>query len=177
MNSDEAKITFYTLENKEDKLSEKNESKEYDEALKSIIEKDIALLNNNLNRITNEINKIKAIYGIVEIEFSPSLDNLKSIIKQIDDLIKNLIIKNDSIKLGIFSLNKKEKKKDKADLENSINSLQKYQIELISIKDEYNKLTERKESIKETKEEVQKEETMPLERTINFYLEKEKRND
>ncbi len=53
--------------------------------------------------------------------------------------------------------------------------LSKYQTELISIKDEYNKLLKRKSVLQDAlpAEESDAEPEDPLERTINFYMKKQ----
>jgi len=118
---------------------------------------------------------------ILDVKLSSDVESIDTIINDVETLISDLIIKKDSIKVGLFSSNKKDKKDKIKKLENSINYLSKVQNDIISIKNEYNKLVQRNlnlEGLEFEKEEEKQVECYsdPLERTINFYMTQEERN-
>ena len=148
-------------------------SKEYETALKSIFEKDITLLNNNLSKIICDIKKLYNIYTGTTI----SINGIEEAVEKVNEIANIINVKKNSIKVSIFSSNKKAKKEEQITMENHIEALNKYKTELYSMKDEYNKLNERKSGIKDDyKPENKPEKTNPLERTINYFKEMEKRN-
>ena len=113
---------------------------------------------------------------LIDNEIDDDIKNIDNIINDVEGLISKLIIDKNSIKIGIFSSNKKAKKQEAKNLEKSINYLSKSLNDIISIKNEYNKLIDRTKSIDELQiddkeEEKQKED--PLERTINFYMKRQ----
>jgi len=194
MNSTEPKIVFYNLDGKKidiyniekgEKLDTSKQvkvSKNFNRALKQVIEKDINFLSNKVKNIVKDISKKLAMNGtILDVKLSSDVESIDTIINDVETLISDLIIKKDSIKVGLFSSNKKDKKDKIKKLENSINYLSKVQNDIISIKNEYNKLVQRNlnlEGLEFEKEEEKQVECYsdPLERTINFYMTQEERN-
>lgn len=175
------KIDFSKIVNNEALDSSKPvvASKGFNKALKSVIAKDISFLSEKTSSIISEIIKLLAINNFNEEEIKGDIEKIDDIINDIEAVISKIIIEKESIKLGLFSTNKKEKKKKQKRLEECVNTLSKYQSELISIKNEYNKLKQRSEVLKdvvfdEEDSDIIKED--PLERTINFYMSKEKGN-
>lgn len=188
MNSNEPKIRFYSLDGNildglefsyEDKLDIEKEVKtsdNFNRALKSVIEKDIVFLSNKFSNIIKDITKCLAMNGtILDVKISDEIESIESSINDIEALISNLIISKDSIKVGIFSSNKKEKKNKIKRLEDSINFLAKCQSDIITIKDEYLKLSQRNKNLGDisSEDDEEKDDVNPLERTINFYMAKE----
>lgn len=190
VNNEESKIKFYSIDgNKIDDLSTNDEtlvineekkvktSTGFDKALKIVIEKDINVLSNKLNKIISEITKRLVVLNVT-INLSNNINDIDKIVDEVDKIVSDLIIKKSSIKIGIFSSNKKEKKSQIKNLDDAINFVSKCQNELISIKKEYCKLKERNEGLtgfeyEEEEKNEEKKEADPLERTINFYMTKE----
>ncbi len=188
MNESFPKMKFYSLEkskleginkfqNKfDDSLKEVKTSKEFNDALAFVIKKDINNLAINLKNIISDITKIFVKNGVVfSSPISTSLDDIDLIINDIEEKVSDLIIKKNNIKIGLFSSKKKEKRKNIESLEETLNYISKSQNDIIGIKNEYNKLKERIGNIEIPvfyNEEVLEEED-PLERTINFYMNKE----
>lgn len=189
MNSTEPKIRFYSLDgnkiedleieydNKIDSEKEVKTSKNFNKALKAVIQKDINILSNKLEKIIKEVTKYSAMCGNVLVnQIDNNIENIDLIISMVEELLSDLIIKKDGIKIGFLSSNKKEKKNQIKKFEDSIAHISKYQNDIISIKNEYDKLRFRDQNIssldfeEETKEEFKED---PLERTINFYMTKE----
>lgn len=191
MNESFPKMRFYSLEksklegiNKaktsfENSSKEVKTSKDFNEALTIVIKKDINTLSINLKNIISDITKVFVRNGIVfDSPISTNLDEVDSIISNIEEKISDLIIKKNSIKIGLFSSKKKEKKKNIENLEETLNSISKMQNDIIGIKNEYNKLKVRLNDVESSSffGEEEKQEEDPLERTINFYMNKENKN-
>lgn len=175
------KIDFSKIDNKEFLDSSKPVvvSEGFNKALKNVIDKDIEFLSNKIKKIIKEINKLLIANNLSEDEINADIKRIDDIVNEVESIISKAIIEKENIKLGLFSTNKKEKKQRYKNIEDCISILSKYQTELISIKNEYNKLNQRKDVLKdsvfdEKNEEIVKED--PLERTINFYLNKQKEN-
>lgn len=175
------KIDFSKIDNKEFLDSSKPVvvSEGFNKALKNVIDKDIEFLSNKIKKIIKEINKLLIANNLSEDEINADIKRIDDIVNEVESIISKVIIEKENIKLGLFSTNKKEKKQRYKNIEDCISILSKYQTELISIKNEYNKLNQRKDVLKdsvfdEKNEEIVKED--PLERTINFYLNKQKEN-
>lgn len=175
------KIDFSKINNKEFLDSSKPVvvSEGFNKALKNVIDKDIEFLSNKIKKIIKEINKLLIANNLSEDEINADIKRIDDIVNEVESIISKAIIEKENIKLGLFSTNKKEKKQRYKNIEDCISILSKYQTELISIKNEYNKLNQRKDVLKdsvfdEKNEEIVKED--PLERTINFYLNKQKEN-
>lgn len=192
MNDTKSKIKFYSLGSEKIDFSKiiNNESldssklvvtsKGFNKALKSVIAKDISFLSEKASSIVSEIIKILTINNFNDEEIKSDIEKIDDTLNEIEIITSKIIIEKESIKLGLFSTNKKEKKKKQKRLEECINTLTKYQSELISIKNEYNKLKQRSEVLKDVVFDEEKVsytiEEDPLERTINFYMSKEKGN-
>lgn len=188
MDNNESKIRFYSMDGNvldslefdyDDELDKEKEittSQSYNRALKSVIEKDINLLSNKFSKIIKDIIKNIALNGaFIENKIDDKIENIESSINDIESLISNLIIEKDSIKIGVFSSNKKGKKNKLKKLEESINFLLKCQSDIMAIKNEYVKLDQRNKNLGDCPaEEDDSKEKNPLERTINFYITKEK---
>ncbi len=191
MSDTNSKIKFYSLGSEKinlSKISNKDEldskktiiaSEGFNNALKSVIEKDVNLLSDKVDKIAKEINKMLIINNFSDEKISDNIDDIDNIVNDVETIISKFIIEKESINVGIFTTNKKEKRKRYNDLDACVNSLLKYQTELVSVKNEYNKLLERKNVVvdvcfEENKKEVSNEN--PLERTVNFYINKQKEN-
>ena len=191
MNNEEPKIRFYSIDgskiedlkvDSENKINEEKEFKTssgFNKALKIVIEKDINTLMNKLSRTIKDITKHLVVLseGKDTINLSDKIEDIDKTITDIDAIISDLIIKKNSIKVGIFSSNKKEKKSNIRKIEDAINFVSKSQNDISSLKDEYNKLIKRNDGLTgfEYEEDEKKEDPPvdPLERTINFYMTKE----
>lgn len=187
-----SKIKFYSLGSEKIDFSKINSkdfldsskpvvvSEGFNKALKNVIDKDIEFLSNKVKKIIKEIKKILVINNINNEELKDDIKVIDDIVNEVESIISNTIIEKENFKLGLFSTNKKEKKQKHKSMEDCINVLSKYQAELISIKNEYNKLNQRKEVLKDSVyDETSDDEPSledPLERTINFYLNKQKEN-
>lgn len=151
-------------------------SKGFNKALKNVIDKDINFLSRNVKKITKEITMLLLKCGVDNDEISSDIEKIDDIINSVETIISKVIIEKESIKMGLFSTKKKEKKQRYKKLEDCVDTLSRYQSELISMKDEYNKLIQRisvlkDEDLNEEEDDNPKED--PLERTINFYMSKQ----
>ncbi len=186
-----SKIKFYSLGSEKIDLSKikNNEgldsskpvvaSKEFNKALKSVIDKDINFLSGKTSNIVKEIIKLLLINNFINEKIRDDIENIDDTINDVEAIISKIIIEKENIKLGIFTTNKKEKKKTQKKLEECINTISKYESELISIKNEYNKLKQRSGVVNDVvldETDLKKVKEGPLERTINFYVNKEKEN-
>lgn len=150
-------------------------SKDFNDALRTVIKKDIDALSDRLEVKLSDITKRLALNGtILNKPLNGKIEEIDEVIKEIETLISNLIIEKNNIKVGVFTTNKKQLKDKIKKLDDSVEFLAKSQNDIISIKDEYNKLVKRSLSLKSetfdtnTKDDKIKED--PLERTINFYM-------
>lgn len=155
-------------------------SRNFNAALKSVIQKDIDFLSKKIDNITKEITKRLAINGTtLEKKLEGKIQNIDALIIDVETLISNVIIEKNSIKIGVFTTNKKKLKERISKLEDSAEFLAKCQSDLISIKNEYTKLVERNLSIADDGIEPEDNDDLPaedpLERTINFYMNKHER--
>lgn len=180
------KIIFYSLGSQRLDLSKFNNIKNYDnngpikvssnfdKALSKVIDKDINSLNNKVKEMTKQIEKYLVIRGIV-VKFSESsIDKIDSIINYIESKISELIIEKGNNKIGVFTAKKNEKRQKNIKLDESIDYLSKCMTDLISMKNEYNKLSKKKPKVVDTLENENTNSEDPLERTISFYMNKEK---
>lgn len=174
MNDIKDELKFYKFGEEQKKVEK------FNKAFKSVIEKDIDLLESRIVRINNDITK-----RIVKLDPNYSNNkeykaaNIDELIRDTEQLISNYIIEKGNIKVGMFSSNKKEKKHRILELEKLIEYLSKCQNDFISMKNEYNKLKIRKlkeRDITDISKEIVEEED-PLERTINFYMKKQEKNN
>ena len=169
MNKD-SNIKFYSLDNI--KIS-KNE---FNKVLDDLTKKDIKFLSNKIDRTIKQINEEFTKHNIaLNLNRNYTLKSINELIKDIEDILSKIIIEKDSIKVGVFSTQKKLKKDKLKKYEKLIQFLTKKQNDIISVKDEYNKVISRKNvneyfSIEE--ENIVKKDDNPLERTINFYTKK-----
>ncbi len=192
MNENESKIKFYSLGSEKLDLSkfinDKNSnlpktvipSKKFTEALNKVTKKDIGTLNRKMQNIISEITKRLVLCNInlsEKLEFE--IKDIESLIVKVEEIMSNLIISKEKNKVGLFSSNKKLKKNNLKNIEDCISYISKCQVELISMKNEYNKLISRNlftESIlvnesdikDDTEDEIENED--PIERTISFYM-------
>ena len=191
MNTAESEIKFYSLGSKRLDLSKiglKSEeidlskpvrtSKKFNEALNAVTRKDINVLNKKAKSIQSEITKRLAVAGtILKEKLDFEIKDIESLISRVDEITSNLIITKGNGRVGLFSSNKKLKKDNLKKMDECIEYLSKCQKELISMKNEYNKLMSRNTLIEDVlindgnslNNEVEKEED-PMERTINFYM-------
>ena len=103
-------------------------------ALKSVIDKDIDFLTISLKRLINKINDLlDSNFLELEFDFEPDLEGISLINKELKNYISKLIESKKKNKISIFSGDKKRKKENLKRLEDCINSLTKYENELISI--------------------------------------------
>ena len=193
MDENSVKIKFYSLDGKTVDVFnvKKNDiidfdkdiktNKNFNDALKKVLKKDMKLLANKVINIVNEITKKLAINGtILNDKLESDISKIDLIISDLENIISNLIIEKNSIKIRFFSSNKKEKKEKIKKLANSIEYISKSLNDIISIKDEYNKLDKRNKDLEdlvfEDVKNDEEDETDPLERTINFYMSKNEKN-
>ncbi len=189
MHDNESKIKFYSLGSEKIDFSNISNwepldsskpviaSKGFNKALKSVIDKDIALLSKKISDIVKEIKKTLVINNFTNENISDKVEDIDEIVNEVETTISRIIIEKESIKLKLFSTNKKLKKERLKNLSDAIDTLSKYQAELISISNEYNKLTQRKMFLKDDSfdnENSKKKKEDPLERTVNFYMNKQK---
>lgn len=187
MNTAELEIKFYSLGSKRLDLSKiglKGEeidlskpvktSKKFNEALNAVTKKDINVLNKKAKNIQSEITKRLAVAGtILKEKLDFEIKDIESLINKVDEITSNLIITKGNGRVGLFSSNKKLKKDNLKKMDECIEYLSKCQKELISMKNEYNKLMSRNTFIEGvlinngTEEETKED---PMERTINFYM-------
>lgn len=188
MDDNSVKIKFYSLDGKTvdvytvkkndiiESSKDTKTNKNFNVALRKVIKKDIDSLSNKIKTMIKDITKKLATNGtILSSKLESNIKKIDVIITDVETLISNLIIEKNSIKIGFLSSNKKAKKEKIKKLENSINYLSKCQNDIISIKNEYDKLIKRDadlESFVFESEDSKIEETDPLERTINFYMTK-----
>lgn len=161
-----------------DDLKEVKTSENFNRALKSVMEKDINILKSKLTSTIKDIKKRCAKCDYFDLDqIDDNIKSIEFIITQVENIISDLIIKKDGIKVGLFSSNKKAKKDQIKKLEDTIIYISNRQNEIIGIKNEYDKLISRNENItgldfEEVNEKKEKKED-PLERTINFYMAKQ----
>ena len=183
---DDNKIIFYSLGSQRLDFSKFNNIKNYDnngpikvssnfnKALSKVIDKDINSLNNKIKEMIKGIEKYLAIRGVI-IKFNEtSLDKIDSIINFTEAKISELIIEKGNNKIGVFTSKKNEKRQRNLKLDECIDYLSKCMTDLISMKNEYNKLTKTKPKVVDTEENENTNKEDPLERTISFYMNKEK---
>lgn len=193
MNTAESEIKFYSLGNKRLDLSKiglKSEeidlskpvrtSKKFNEALNAVTRKDINVLNKKAKSIQSEITKRLAVAGtILKEKLDFEIKDIESLISRVDEITSNLIITKGNGRVGLFSSNKKLKKDNLKKMDECIEYLSKCQKELISMKNEYNKLMSRSTLIEDvlindsnslSADEEDTTEEDPMERTINFYM-------
>ena len=187
MNTAESEIKFYSLGCKRLDLSKiglKGEkidlskpvktSKKFNEALNAVTKKDINVLNKKAKNIQSEITKRLATAGtILKEKLDFEIKDIEPLINKVDEITSTLIITKGNGRVGLFSSNKKMKKNNLKKMDECIEYLSKCQKELISMKNEYNKLMSRNTFIEgvlinDGTEEETKED--PMERTINFYM-------
>lgn len=192
MNENESKIKFYSLGSEKLDLSkfinDKNSnlpktvipSKKFTEALNKVTKKDINVLNRKVQNIISEITKRLVLCNInlnEKLEFE--IKDIESLIVKVEEIMSNLIISKEKNKVRLFSSNKKLKKNNLKNIDECILYISKCQVELISMKNEYNKLISRNlftESIllndndlkDDIEDEIENED--PIERTISFYM-------
>lgn len=193
MDTAESEIKFYSLGSKRLDLSKiglKSEeidlskpirtSKKFNEALNAVTRKDINVLNKKAKSIQSEITKRLAVAGtILKEKLDFEIKDIESLISRVDEITSNLIITKGNGRVGLFSSNKKLKKDNLKKMDECIEYLSKCQKELISMKNEYNKLMSRSTLIEDvlindsnslSADEEDTTEEDPMERTINFYM-------
>lgn len=190
MNDSQLKIKFYGFGSERVDLSkivnanisyqaESKPFRQFNEALNTVIKKDINALDDKINSLINDITKRLAINGtILEVSLTGNVKTINELINKVEELLSNLIIKKENIKVGIFSTNKKQLKDKIKKLENSIDFISKCQKEFIMVKNEYNKIEERNKLVECALLEPDSEDVIaedPIERTINFYMNKQER--
>lgn len=190
MDSDNLKIKFYSLGSEKLDLSKISDnitfdlpntlkpSKRFSEALNIVTKKDINALNRKVKKIIKEIIRVLTSNQInINGEMKYEIKDIDNLIIKVEEIINCLLKGKEKNKVGIFSSNKKQKKSNLKKIDDSIEFLLKSKTELISMKNEYNKLISRSvfsediltdECIKNYDNEVEKED--PIERTINFYM-------
>ncbi len=172
-------IKFYSIN---DNNTEDNKAlnKEFDDALKTVLEKDVRALDEKINKIILNVITSFSKCGIVfSLDKKYGVQNIDELINLIADKINDLIMEKASIKIGIFTSNKREKKEKIKTYDEVIEELNRYQDNINSVKTEYEMLKKRNNNIEETKdlydteEKKEEKEEDPLERTISFYMNKE----
>ena len=146
-------------------------SKKYNNALLSVIKKDIdMLLQQYKDKINNFVNTLSN-NGINVDGFSSDISMIDDTLRNILKLEKDIYRKAKKIKLGMFSTSKK--KTEKENKEELYKYVVKTKNDIIFTKNEYIKLTRRINNVTNSREEEKDYiEDDPLERTINFYMNK-----
>lgn len=139
-------------------------------ALFNLTLKDIKLLENRLNDILINL-KQKLIICNINFETNYKLDEISDLLEKLEIIQQKLIIEGNA-KISIFTNNKKAKKDLATNKLNMSNEILKYQTEILSIKNEYDVLSKRKDSIKIIEKNEVNENNDALSRTINFYMDK-----
>lgn len=190
MYASELKIKFYSLGSQKldlSKLDCNNDinlskpvrtSQKFNEALNAVTKKDINALNKKAKNIQEEITKRLAVSGtILKEKLDFDIKDIGSLINSVEKITADLIITKGNGRVGLFSSNKKIKKDNLKKMDDCIEYLSRCQKELISMKNEYNKLMSRNTFIEDilmidgdnvNTDEEDKED--PMERTINFYM-------
>ena len=99
-------IKFYSIN---DNNTEDNDTlnKEFDDALKTVLEKDVRALDEKINKIILNIITSFSKCGIVfSLDKKYGVQNIDELINLIADKINDLIMEKASIKIGIFTSNK-----------------------------------------------------------------------
>jgi len=176
MNTNDVKLRFYefprlyTSGNAE--LSK--DSDNYGRALKKVINNDLFLIENKVKKIIFDANKLLKDNGLnISILCDSSLDNIEEIIKEFQKIIDNLNIIKEQRRRKIYAFSRKAKKKEYTELVDCVNVFLKYKNDIISIKNEYNKLKNRDQKIVINTNKVINSYEDPLERTIKFYMNKD----
>lgn len=180
------KIVFYGFGSEKVDFSKFGNIKNYDTngpvkvsnnfniALNKVIDKDINFLSNKIKEIVNSIEKYLAVRGFI-IKFGDiSLDKIDSIINFIETKISELIIQKGNNKIGIFTSRKSEKRNKNIKIDECIDYLSKCMTDLISMQNEYNKLSKKKTNVTYDEKTDDKQDDDALERTISFYMNKKK---
>lgn len=169
----EDQIKFFEYE------TSKNKVEKFNSVYKNLISKDVDLLEKRINKIRKEMVKRIVIFdSTYNDDKEYTIKDIKDIIEDTENLISNYIIEKENIRIGAFTRNKKQKRERASELERLVNYLFDCQNNFISIKNEYSKLKKRK--IKESDiedEEIVEKSSDPLERTINFYIKKSKKEE
>lgn len=149
-------------------------SPNFERAMSKVIIKDLKSLDSRVEKNIKEINKLLLINEInVQINSRYTSKDINKIIDDIEQIVKTILIEGENNKAGLFSFNKKKKKQRLSEINNLVEMLTKNQNDFISMKNEFLKLEERRKAltnIEDDEEEEEKED--PLERTINFYINK-----
>ncbi|MEG2621066.1 MAG: hypothetical protein RSA10_03160 [Bacilli bacterium] len=157
-------------------------SKDFVEALKTVIDKDLRLLQHKVKSFNKDI--LKCVAGIItptSIVLDDNINNIDKNVDKVEEIISMLIINKGTIKPGLFGKLNKEKKLEVKVLDEKITYLTECQNNLISIKNEFNKMLEKQEKLNNTTfsetnvseynhvAEDDKQED-PFQTTINFYM-------
>ena len=156
---------------REKEKQEDEYSKTVSEGLKSVLDKDIEDLSKKLESINKKIVTTLATNNVL---YDENLSNDVALIDdnlvKVENIISKVIIEKESMKIGIFSSKKNEKREKQRSLNEAIDFLTRCQNDIIALRDEYNKLVERKEQVKDIDKKEEKDTSASLEQTINFYL-------
>lgn len=171
-------IKFYSI-NDNNLEENKGSNNEFDNALKVVLEKDVRALNEKINKIVLNIITSFSKCGVVfSLNKKYDVQNIDELMNLVVDKINDLIMEKASIKIGIFTSNKKEKKEKIKTYDEVIEEINRYQDNINSVKNEYEMLKKRNNNIEETtdlydtEEKKEEKEEDPLERTISFYMNK-----
>ncbi len=160
---------------REKEKQEDEYSKTVSEGLKSVLDKDIEDLSKKLESINKKIVTTLATNNVL---YDENLSNDVALIDdnlvKVENIISKVIIEKESMKIGIFSSKKNEKREKQRSLNEAIDFLTRCQNDIIALRDEYNKLVERKEQVKDIDKKEEKDTSASLEQTINFYLNQKK---
>ena len=171
-----SKLIFYKFKgnNDEESIIMPEEKEEYNSALNNVIEKDIIRLARRLNdmikTLQEQMNKENIFYNKT---ISSDINNIEDIIEDIKNIKKILIKEKRKSKPKILSFNRKKKKQKYNNILELLSCVERYQNNIISIKEEYNKLNSKLDISYKRKEEIKTEDDSDmLERTISFYMNK-----
>lgn len=160
---------------KEKEKQEDEYSKTVTEGLKNVLDKDIEELSNKLEVINKKIITTLATNNIT---YDEHLVNDITLVNDnlsiVENLISKVIIEKENTKIGIFTTKKNEKREKQQSLNEAVDYLTKCQNDIIALRDEYDKLLERKKQVKDVENKEEKDASASLEQTINFYLNQKK---
>ena len=153
-------------------------SKGFNQALRNVIDKDINFLVKSSKNILVKVNNLLE-KNCGELKLNINNENITSAKNDVMKIIDEISDYKQKNKIGIFTSDKKSKKEKLKRMDECVESLKKYVVELISIENEYNKLIQRKNKLGFEENEIEDNKADiedPLERTINFYMTKDQKN-
>lgn len=153
---EESNYEVINYDNKKLEINNVHERKKEDEiysktftyGMKNILDKDIIDLSNKVEIINRRIINILSVNSIsTNYEFDFNIKNIDAVLNTTSKIIDDISKQKNSIKIGIFTSKKQEKRKTVENLNSIIESITKSKNDLIALKDEYEKICKRKEKL------------------------------